>query len=98
MRASSWKPFPVTTTNLFLHFYHLSSQPLNIPILSLFFLVLSVYCYQPISLHPHAPMLSHVTPWTAGCQAPVHGLLQARILEWAAISFSIYINSKRKIC
>ena len=29
-----------------------------------FFLVLPVYCYQPISLHPHAHMLSHVTPWT----------------------------------
>ena len=26
-----------------------------------FFLVLPVYCYQPISLHPHACMLSHVT-------------------------------------
>ena len=35
---------------------------------------------------------SHVqlfaTPWTVTCQAPVHGILQARILEWAAISFS----------
>ena len=33
-----------------------------------FFLVLPVYCYQPISLHPHACMLSLVTPWTAACQ------------------------------
>ena len=42
--------------------------------------------------------LSHarlfVTPWTATYQAPpsmgfsVHGILQARILEWVAISFS----------
>ena len=36
-----------------------------------FFSFLSVYCYQPISLHPHAHMLSHVTPWTAACQAPL---------------------------
>ena len=36
-----------------------------------FFLVLSVYCYQPITLHPHAHMLSHVTPWTAARQAPL---------------------------
>ena len=37
--------------------------------LVLFFLVLPVYCYQPISLHPHAHMLSHVTPRTAAHQA-----------------------------
>ena len=36
-----------------------------------FFKVLPLYCYQPISLHPHAHMLSHVTPWTAACQAPL---------------------------
>ena len=28
------------------------------------------------------------TPWTITHQAPVHGILQARILEWVAISFS----------
>ena len=33
-----------------------------------FFLVLPVYCYQPISLHPHAHMLSHVIPWTSAHQ------------------------------
>ena len=38
-------------------------------------------------------MLSHVwlfvTPWTVALQAPsVHGILQARVLEWVAISFS----------
>ena len=27
-----------------------------------------------------------VTPWTVACQAPVHGIFQARILEWVAIS------------
>ena len=37
-----------------------------------FFLVLPVYCYQPISLHPHSCMLSHVTPWIAARQAPLY--------------------------
>ena len=27
------------------------------------------------------------TPWTVAHQAPLHGILQARILEWVAISF-----------
>ena len=36
-----------------------------------FFLVLPVYCYQLISLHPHARVLSHITPWTAALQAPL---------------------------
>jgi len=29
-----------------------------------------------------------VTPWTETHQTPLHGILQARILEWAAIPFS----------
>ena len=29
-----------------------------------------------------------VAPWVVACQAPVHGIFQARILEWFAISFS----------
>ena len=36
-----------------------------------FFLVLPVYCDQHISLDPHARVLSHVTLWTAACQAPL---------------------------
>ena len=36
--------------------------------------------------------LSHVlffeTPWIVACQAPVHGVLQVRKLEWVAISSS----------
>ena len=32
--------------------------------------------------------LTLATPWTAACQAPLSGILQARILEWVAISFS----------
>ena len=40
-------------------------------IIIIIILVLPVYCYQPISLHPHAHMLSHVTPRTAVRQAPL---------------------------
>ena len=29
-----------------------------------------------------------VTPWTAAYRSSVHGISQARILEWVAISFS----------
>ena len=36
-----------------------------------FFLVLPLYCYQLISLHPHAHMFSHVIPWTSARQAPL---------------------------
>ena len=36
-----------------------------------FFLVLPVYCYQPISLHPRAHMLSHVISWTSARQTPL---------------------------
>jgi len=36
-----------------------------------------------------------VTPWTAAYQAPsVHGIFQARVLEWGAIAFSV-TNLKR---
>ena len=31
---------------------------------------------------------SFVTPWTSPPDSCVHGTLQARILEWVAISFS----------
>ena len=45
---------------------------------------------------PNSSVLSHfshvqlfVTPWTIACQVPLSmGILQARILEWATISFS----------
>ena len=30
---------------------------------------------------------SFATPWTVACQSSVHGILQARILDWFAISF-----------
>ena len=53
-----------------------------------YFLVLPVYCYPPISLHPRAHMLS-CNPMD--CSPPgssVHGLLQAITLVWVAFSFS----------
>ena len=52
-----------------------------------FFLVLPVYCYQPITtLHPHAHMLSHVTPWTAARQAPL-SMDFSRQEYWSGLPF-----------
>ena len=52
----------------------------------LFFLVLPVCCYQPVTLHPHAHMLS-CNPMNC---SPPGSSVQARILEWVAISFSMH--------
>ena len=51
-----------------------------------FFLVLPVYCYQPINLHPHAHMLSHVTPWTPTRQAPL-SMDFSRQEYWSGLPF-----------
>ena len=51
------------------------------------FIVFSVqvfYCFGLLAKLCSTP----VTPWTVAHQAPVYGILQARILEWVAISFS----------
>ena len=50
------------------------------------FLVLLVYFYQPITLHPHAHMLSHVTPWTAAHQAPL-SMDFSRQEYWSGLPF-----------
>ena len=51
-----------------------------------FFLVLPLYCLQPISLHPRAHMLSHVTPWTATRQAPL-SMDFSRQEYWSGLPF-----------
>ena len=56
------------------------------PLFFVFFLVLPVYCYQPISLHPCAHMLSHVTPWTAACRAPL-SMDFSRQEYWSGLPF-----------
>ena len=50
------------------------------------FLVLPVYYYQPISLHPHARMLSHVTPRTAARQASL-SMDFSRQEYWSGLPF-----------
>ena len=50
------------------------------------FSVLPVYCYQPISLHPNACMLSHGTPWTAAHQAPL-SMNFSRQEYWSGLPF-----------
>ena len=55
-------------------------------IIIIIFLVLPVYCYQPVTLHPHAHMLSHVTPWTAASQAPL-SMDFSRQEYWSGLPF-----------
>ena len=50
-----------------------------------FFLVLPVYCYQPISLHPRAHAQSCNPMDFSPPDSSVHGFFQARILEWVAM-------------
>ena len=49
-------------------------------------LVLPLYCYQPISLHPRAHTLSHVIPWTAAHQAPL-SMDFSRQEYWSGLPF-----------
>ena len=51
-----------------------------------FFLVLPVYCYQPISLHSRAHMLSHVIPWTSARQTPL-SMDFSRQEYWSGLPF-----------
>ena len=51
-----------------------------------FFLVLPLYCYQPISLHPRVHMLSHVIPWTSACQTPL-SMGFSRQEYWSGLPF-----------
>ena len=67
----------------------------------IYILVLPLYCYQPISLHPHAHMLSHVTPWTAARQAPL-SMDFSRQEYWSGLPFpspkgSIYFFNLSKV-
>ena len=52
----------------------------------LFFLVLPVYCYQPISLHPRAHMLSQVIPWISARQTPL-SMDFSRQEYWSGLPF-----------
>ena len=65
------------------------------------FLVLPVYCYQPVTLHPHAHMLSHVTPCTTACQAPL-SMGFSRQEYWSGLPFPFppffFSLEKKPIC
>ena len=50
------------------------------------FLVLLLYCYQPIFLHPRAHILSHVIPWTSARQAPL-SMDFSRQEYWSGLPF-----------
>ena len=62
------------------------SKSLHFIFLFFIFLVLPVYCYQPVTLHPHEHMLSHVTTWTAACQAPL-SMDFSRQEYWSGLPF-----------
>ena len=52
-----------------------------------FWSALYIYvCVSVLSRFSHVQLLA--TPWTSLPGSSVHGILQARILEWAAVSFS----------
>ena len=61
---AAWRTLPPLRRTKFPGWVTLDTpgSPLSLSFIFFFFLVLPVYCYQPISLHPHAHMLSHVTP------------------------------------
>ena len=42
----------------------------------------------PVKCFPTSCVQLFATPWTIALKTPVHGILQARVLEWAAIAFS----------
>ena len=68
-------------------FHYLFFSPIVVNrTLIFFFLVLPVYCYQPITLHPHAHMLNHVTPWTEAHQAPL-SMDFSRQEYWSGLPF-----------
>ena len=73
------------SSNVYSHPYHIKSQTAQ-----------EINDISFIRYDMHACMLSHfscvwlfATPWSIVLQAPlVHGILQARILEWVAMPFS----------
>ena len=49
--------------------------------------IISYCCFKPLNWNWNFQLF--VTPWTSGLPgSSLHGILQARVLEWVAISFS----------
>ena len=77
------------------HFYYKLSQEFNEDMEQVmeFFVSIQRQINSLASCCELVKLLSRVqlfaTPRTVACQGSVHGIFQARILEWAAISFSI---------
>ena len=51
-------------------------------------LTIEYMCTHPCILSHSSRVRLFETPWTVACQASLHGILQARILQWVAISYS----------
>ena len=72
--------FKILTLRLFFNFYQVFIFFL------IYFLVLPVSFYQPISLHPRAHTISHVIPWTSVHQTPL-SMDFSRQEYWSGLPF-----------
>ena len=57
-------------------------------------LISTQFCYECKTSISHSVMSDSATPWTIACLL-VHGILQARTLEWVAIPFSNWSSQPR---
>ena len=80
--------YPLSHFSVIANYLRVGQNPQShsLCIIIIFFLVLPVYCYQPISLHPRAHMLSHVIPWTSARQTPL-SMGFSRQEYWSGLPF-----------
>ena len=98
-----WKSLITLALNTHTHTQGVSHSflPCSLPLLPVFPLPLSYLLVVPqhrdsddltimgahvLSRFSHVRLFA--TLWTTACQTPLHGMLQARILEWVAVPFS----------
>ena len=96
LRASSWRPLPVTITNLFLHFYHLPSQPLHISILKERFAEMKA-CFGTITETDYLKCVSSVLCRMSYYQLTGHDQSNKRphrIMHRKAVSWQELLHSK----
>ena len=70
----SWKPWPLTRISCLIHPIFMATYLPQLHLKS--------------ESDSHSVVPDSATLCTVACQAPVHGILQARILEWVANPFS----------
>ena len=70
----SWKPWPLTRISCLIHPIFMATYLPQLHLKS--------------ESDSHSVVPDSATLCTVACQAPVHGILQVRLLEWVAIPFS----------